>query len=352
MPGLTTIPPFPDDVPTYPLITVDYDLIKADDQAEIDKLWKAATELGFWYLKNHGLDTEVNAMFDMGAETMRLPLEEKMKFEQGDEGVYFGYKAAGVNAIDEKGTLDATEFLNVSKDDALAWPQVAHRTYPAPAQDRMGDTIKPFVERSLAVNATLLAVLEKRLGIPEGELAKLHRPEKLSGCVARISRVSPQNVVEEAKRVLQAHTDFGSLTLLHNRLGGLQVLVPGTDDWLYVKPMPGYAICNLGDAMAYFSGGIMRSNLHRVVAPPKEQGKFERFSLVFLQRPEDTVVLRALPELSPLIAEAVAKTPEKNWDTGVTSKEWMTRRFKNIRIKNYKGPETWKASRGTETVLS
>ena len=29
-------------------------------------------------------------MFDMGAETMDLPLEEKMKYEQGDEGLSFG----------------------------------------------------------------------------------------------------------------------------------------------------------------------------------------------------------------------------------------------------------------------
>ena len=30
-------------------------------------------------------------MFEMGAHTMALPLEEKMKFEQGDEGGSFGY---------------------------------------------------------------------------------------------------------------------------------------------------------------------------------------------------------------------------------------------------------------------
>ena len=29
-------------------------------------------------------------MFDMGAETMALPMEEKMKFEQGDGGMSFG----------------------------------------------------------------------------------------------------------------------------------------------------------------------------------------------------------------------------------------------------------------------
>ena len=29
-------------------------------------------------------------MFDLGEETMQLPLDEKMKYEQGDEGSNFG----------------------------------------------------------------------------------------------------------------------------------------------------------------------------------------------------------------------------------------------------------------------
>lgn len=41
-------------------------------------------------LKNHGVDEEADSMFEMGAETMRLPMEEKMEFEQGDDGVSFG----------------------------------------------------------------------------------------------------------------------------------------------------------------------------------------------------------------------------------------------------------------------
>ena len=35
-------------------------------------------------------------MFEMGAETMQLPMEEKMKFEQGDEGMSFGYADLGI----------------------------------------------------------------------------------------------------------------------------------------------------------------------------------------------------------------------------------------------------------------
>ncbi len=48
MPGLTTFPPFPDGVPTHPLLVVDYELIKDGDEKEIEKLWEAATQLGFW----------------------------------------------------------------------------------------------------------------------------------------------------------------------------------------------------------------------------------------------------------------------------------------------------------------
>lgn len=48
MPGLKLSAPFPDDAPTYPLLVIDYELIKAGDRHEIAQLWKAATDLGFW----------------------------------------------------------------------------------------------------------------------------------------------------------------------------------------------------------------------------------------------------------------------------------------------------------------
>lgn len=48
MPGLTTSIPFPNDLPTHPLLVVDYNLVKANDERELNKLWQAATQLGFW----------------------------------------------------------------------------------------------------------------------------------------------------------------------------------------------------------------------------------------------------------------------------------------------------------------
>ncbi|TBU40924.1 Clavaminate synthase-like protein [Dichomitus squalens] len=347
MPGLTTFPPFPENIPTHPLIVVDYHLIQAGKDGEISKLWKAATELGFWYLKNHGMDEDVEAMFDMGREAMVLPLDEKMKYELGDEGGSFGYKAAGVQAIDERGTRDTAEFWNVSKDDALAWPRVIHRAYPSPVQARMTSTIRPFVEKSLEINVALLDVFTQKLGLPRGALADLHRTEEESGCLARCIRAPPRAGPQE-KLFIPAHTDYGSLTILHNRTGGLQVLPPSATEWYYVKPIPGLAICNIGDALNIFSGGILRSNIHRVVPPPGEQAALERWSVGFFTRPSDTAILRALSEDSALVAHAAARAPVGRFETGTNAKDWIARRVGGLRYNNYKDAEGWKGWKGTE----
>ncbi|KAG2067403.1 Clavaminate synthase-like protein [Suillus decipiens] len=349
MPG-NTLPPFPNDVRTHPLLIIDYELIKAGDVGEVNRLWEAATTLGFWYLKNHGADQEASDMFDMGAETMALPFEERMKFEQGDDGRSFGYKKAGGNAIDATGTLDSAEFINVSKDDALAYPQVIHRTYPSTVNARMENTIAPFVRKGLEVTYVVLNIFNDKLELPKGTLERLHDMEEYSCSETRCIRSPPTQDKEAMKNpaILGAHTDFGSLSFLHNRLGGLQVLSPGHNQWSYIRPIPGHAVCNIGDALSLFSGGILQSNIHRVVTPPGVQAEYERWSLVFFTRPSNSKVLRALVESSHIIAEAVKKRPDKSFETGSTAVEWFTRRVKNQRIRNRTGPETWAASRGTE----
>lgn len=252
----------------------------------------------------------------------------------------FSYKAAGVNASDEYGTPDTVEFINISKDDALAYPKVVHRSYPITVNDRMKSTIKPFVQKSLDVNYTILGVFEKKLGLPSGALLDRHPLEQPSGSEARCIRNPPKKSAdgsEKDKVGIGAHTDFGSLSFLHNRLGGLQVLPPGYETWQYVRPLPGHAICNVGDALTLFSGGILRSNLHRVVPPPGEQALFPRWSLVFFIRPGNDIKLRALVDESDLIKSTVEnKSPEERqkYDPDATASEWFARRVKNQRLKN------------------
>lgn len=125
------------------------------------------------------------------------------------------YKAAGANATDETGALDTVEFINVAKDDALAWPGRVHREYPSTVNARMESTIKPFVQKSLEVNYVLLDVLSDRLGLPKGTLAKRHPLEEPSGSEARCIKNPPKpDGISETQAAIGAHTDFGSLVCL------------------------------------------------------------------------------------------------------------------------------------------
>ena len=81
---------------------------------------------------------------------------------------------------------------------------------------------------------------------------------------------------------------------------------------------------NLGDAMVKLTAGVLRSNIHRVINPPGEQGSHTRMSLVYFARPEDEVVLKAL-EGSTLIDKAKQDLgPEE--DQQISAKEWVLKR--------------------------
>ncbi|KAL4063824.1 hypothetical protein J3A83DRAFT_4285270 [Scleroderma citrinum] len=334
MPGIVH-PPFPSDVPTHPLLVIDYVLIKVGDQAEIERLWEAASTVGFWYLKNHGAEKEVEDMFSLGTSTFSLPLEEKLKYEQGDSGCSHGYKKIGGNAVDASGLSDCSEFINIAKDDVLAFPRVIYRDYPFTVTAAMASVVRPFVCKSLEVNDAFLRIFNRQLGLPEASLEALHARDQHSGSEARLTRVLPMPGKALANRpTIGAHSDFGSLSFLHNILGGLQMILPGETEWKYVRPIPGHAICNIGDALSIFSGGIFKSAVHRVVPPPGAQSELERRSLVFFTRPNNTQVLHALVEDSPMIAESVKQHPEGKFNTGSTAGEWFSRRTKYQRLNN------------------
>jgi isopenicillin N synthase-like dioxygenase len=200
----------------------------------------------------------------------------------------------------------------------------------------------------------ITSLLSSRLPLTSevANLQDVHRLTAPSGDQIRFVKAPPQE--QSLKGVaLGAHTDFGSVTVLFNRLGGLQVRLPDSiapnaptstsppptdiesklceDGWTYVRPLPGHCIVNLGDALVKFSSGILRSNIHRVVAPPGDQGSVTRYSLVYFCRPEDDIILRSLVEGGEQDEEQV------------TAKEWILRRALGRRK-----PDGWAESEGTE----
>lgn len=225
----------------------------------------------------------------------------------------------------------------LSISDPIPAPEVVNA-------NRVG--LADYTQANNKILTTLFESLASSLQLPLDTFTALHRLPAPSGCHIRFIRAPPQPP-DQRSLALGEHTDFGSLTILFNRVGGLQVLLPGTSDWVYVRPLPGCAIINLGDAMVKFSAGILRSNLHRVVAPPGKQADTVRYSLVYFSRPEHEVKMQRVR--GGLVDEVIGDSEDQ--DSAESTKEWLKRRHQGRKVQFFKGAESWEGAMGTEARL-
>ena len=116
----------------------------------------------------------------------------------------------GATVIDERGTKDSTETMDVSQDDVLAYPAQVHQAYPPTVGAAMDSTVRPFVRKSMDVSFHILSVMDDKLGLPRGTLAGLSRPEERSGSTVRLIRAPPATS-PSGQTFVSPHTDFGSL---------------------------------------------------------------------------------------------------------------------------------------------
>lgn len=229
----------------------------------------------------------------------------------------------------------------VSKDDIIGISD------PLPAPEVLSQSREQqesFMLGAHGIVSLVLNILNDKLHLPQDTFSSLHGWRATGGDQVRFIKAPPQPV-DDRRTALGQHTDFGSVTVLFNRLGGLQVLPPGADaEWVYVRPLPGHAIINLGDAMVKFTNGLLRSNIHRVAAPPGIQGDSTRYSLVYFARPEDSVMLRRL-DGSDLIPPIEKDQVEEE----ISSKDWIIRRALGRRVDLHKDID-YEKSAGTEQM--
>lgn len=210
-----------------------------------------------------------------------------------------------------------------------------------------------FHSHSHAVAALVLSHLDKNLGLVDGTLVSLHSTSKPSRSTVRLIHNPPQPA-ENRGTSLFGHTDNGSVTVLFNVIGGLQILPPvladAEENWRWVRPRPGCAIVNLGDALVQWSGGILHSNMHRVVNAPGLQAESERYSFAYVLKPDNEAPMRRLvgPEVEPWEDQDAGYT-YANWHK---IKEAVSRNGKNlIRLGDRDEPEKLKANENMSVTI-
>lgn len=108
-----SLPAFPDDIKTAPLPVIDYSKLVDGDVGECKRMFQACKDAGFFYLANHQVESD--SMYDLAEKIFDLPLEEKLKYDMGATGNYYGYKGHGAMVVDRDGRRDANEFYNASR---------------------------------------------------------------------------------------------------------------------------------------------------------------------------------------------------------------------------------------------
>jgi isopenicillin N synthase-like dioxygenase len=248
------------------------------------------------------------------------------------------YKRTGATVTDKNGTKDTAEFFNIAKNDlTLPASQAAQmsRQWP-PLILSHQPLLNNYMRTAHSTGLLILSLLATRLGINPSEITSRHRLSQRSGDLVRLTRGPPRANPEMPEIQTPSHTDFGTITLLMNWLGGLQVwsesarkagpLEPDSEgEWLWVKPKKGCAIINLGDAMVRFTNGALCSGRHRVVPAPGEQGVWPRFSVVYFVRPEDECILGRLE------GEGVPHLKEgEEEEEGLTAKAWIMKQARGL----------------------
>lgn len=296
------------------------------------KLHHAASTQGFLYLKHHDIDPSF--LFDLASGLFSLPVSEKMKYDMGRSGHYFGYKPRGSQYIDANGTPDKQEYFNLSKDEILGEAKGA-KDQPHALRSQW-DNLETFTRQSHETALTLLGALSAGLKIDPSLLLSRHQLERPSGDHTRVTWTPPG--IDDNAITFGGHTDFGSITLLFNQLGGLQIINPEDEEWMYVEPRPECAIVNFGDSIVKLLGGRVHSGMHRVVRAPGDQSRLPRVSVAYFMRPNGDVQLKSIMPDDRSSTQAKAMTAD----------EWILHRAVHRNTMNYKGRDSFILSKGTE----
>ncbi|GLA06205.1 hypothetical protein AnigIFM60653_006731 [Aspergillus niger] len=275
-------PPFPANAPTINLPILTFSQLQSGNPIEAEKLFAACREWGFFLLDLHDsadgrtLLHDAETMFDLDTELFSLDRSTLDQYAYNAPKDLTGYKRMGALKTDD-GKLDHMHLYSITR--TISWG---------------------FIRHASSALDVILTILDKQLGLERDTLSKLSPLDHESETSVRLLCSPPHTFgdAEHDRISLGGHTDIGTLTLLFHVIGGLQILPTGLENnmenWRFVKPLPGCALVNIGDTLVEWTGQLLRSSLHRVLAAPGEQAFVPRRSVAYLVRPTKSASMRRI----------------------------------------------------------
>ena len=306
--------------------SVDLSDFLADDptrkQKFIKEIGEAYEEIGFVALKGHFLSDELSTnLYEEVKRFFELPTEIKESYEIEGIGGQRGYTSFGKESAKGKKEGDLKEFWHFGQE--VIGNETLKAEYPnnvlvneVPNFNKVGMEAYKNLEKTAIY---VLRALALYIGLDEfyfdnyvingnSILRPIHYPP-IQG--------EPKGAVRAA-----AHGDINLITLLMGAsASGLEVQNK-QGKWIPVTALPEQLVINVGDMLERLTNNKLRSTIHRVVNPPREEWGKSRYSIPFFTHPISEMSLNCLPE-------CITETHPKVYDN-VTAGEFLNERLREL----------------------
>lgn len=265
-------------------------------QKFVNEIGKAFEEIGFVSLKNHFLSEDLSEeLYKEVKAFFALPYEEKRKYEIEGLGGQRGYVSFGKEHAKGKKEGDLKEFWHFGQEPSAD----ANLTEEYPKNIKV-EELKDFYHTGMEAYRMLektgiyvLRALALHIGLDE------HYFDHWASNGNSILRpIHYPPITEEPKGAERAgaHGDINLITLLMGASsGGLQVLRKD-GIWIDAIPKADELVINVGDMLERLTNNKLRSTIHKVINPPREEWDKPRYSIPFFMHPRSEMPLNCLEE--------------------------------------------------------
>ncbi|KAI0754975.1 thymine dioxygenase [Daedaleopsis nitida] len=277
-----------------------------------DAILDSFKRVGFVYLVNHGIPQEkIKTMFEWSKRFFDQPMEVKQLAPHPPSGTHHrGYSAPDVEKVvqhvyDDKELKNLrTKAPDVKESFECGWEENAGMPniwLPDDVLPGFKDVCMDFYWTCHETELHILRAITTALGIPAAHLVDYHNGHDNQLRLLHYPSVPAAQLAQERLARIDAHSDFGSITLLlQDGVGGLEVEDPHSPgQFRSAAPIEDALIVNAGDFMMRWSNDVIRSTVHRVRAPPNASPADgmvpDRYSIPYFCAPEFTAVVECLP---------------------------------------------------------
>ncbi|MAD53590.1 isopenicillin N synthase family oxygenase [Idiomarina sp. UBA3162] len=277
---------------TLPIIS----MTQLESAAGLAQLRRAASDVGFFYLVDHGISHESQQNYlRLSREFFQLSAQHKQAVDMIHSPHFRGYNAMGSEMT--AGRLDAREqfdWMNEEQaipESALSQPWqklIGPNLWPT-SMPALKPTLTTLQHRLSDITVNLLQKLCLSLGVDANALDHTIGTQPYTH--AKLIRYPGQ---QNPQQGVGAHKDPGYLTLvMQDAQSGLKV--EHDAQWVDVAPIPGAFVVNIGELLELASNGFLKATNHKVESP--KQG-VERYSIAFFMAAQlsATVPVLSLPD--------------------------------------------------------